>query len=119
MFTYSVLESSNLLVSHGVSFCNDWDQVDLGMQSAHDLNIEWLECMSSWLNEVHTGMNSVVNNVHSVDFVLGIEVGIKTLLDVVHNWSPRLVIVDEVTKTRGIDNSQPEAYAILLDICAY
>jgi hypothetical protein len=62
--------------------------------------------MASWLNEVHAGVNSVVNNVHTVDLVLSVQVGIKALLNVVHNWSPGLIIVDKISKARGINNSQ-------------
>jgi hypothetical protein len=44
--------------------------------------------MASWLNEVHAGMNSVVDNIHSVDLVLGIQIRIEALLNVIHNWAP-------------------------------
>lgn len=74
------------------------------MKSAHNFNVQWLQSMASWLDEVYTGVDPVVNNVHSVDLVLGIQVGVKPLLNVIHNWSPRFVIVDEITKARGINN---------------
>jgi stage III sporulation protein SpoIIIAA len=86
------------------------------MKSAHDLDVERLQCVASGLNKIHTGVNSVVHDIHSVDLVLGIKVGIKALLNVIHNWSPRLIIVDEITKSRGINNSQTQTNAILLDI---
>jgi hypothetical protein len=86
------------------------------MKSAHDLDVERLQGVAGGLDEVHAGVNSVVHDVHPVDLVLGIKVGIETLLDVIHNWSPRLIIVDEITKARGINNSQTQANAILLDI---
>jgi len=76
------------------------------MQSAHDLDVQRLQSMTRWLNEVHASMNPVVNNVHTIDLVLRIQVSIEALLNVVHNWSPRLIIVNEITKTRGINNSQ-------------
>jgi hypothetical protein len=86
--SYSGLESHNLLVRHGVSLSDDWDQVDLGMQSTHDFNVQRFQGVASWLNEVHAGMNSVVDNVHSVDLVLGIQIRIEALLNVIHNWAP-------------------------------
>jgi hypothetical protein len=104
--SYSGFESQNLLIGHRVSLGNYWNQVDLRMKSAHNLNVQWLQSMAGWLDEVHTGVNSVVDNVHAVNLVLGIQVGIEALLNVIHNWSPRLVVVDEITKTRGINNSQ-------------
>ena len=89
------------------------------MKSAHNLNVQRLQCMASWLNKVHTGVNSVVNDVHSVDLVLGIQVGIEALLDVVYNWSPGLIVVDKVTESGGINNSQTQTNTVLLNICAY
>jgi hypothetical protein len=104
--TYPGLESDDLLISHGISLGNDRDQVDLGMQSAHDFDVQWLQSMTRGLDEVHAGVNSVVNDVHTIDFVLSIQVSIEALLNVIHNWPPRLIIVNEITKTRGINNSQ-------------
>jgi hypothetical protein len=58
------------------------------METAHDLNVEGLEGVASGLNEEDTGVNAVVHNVHAVDLVLGIEVSIKSLLDVVNDRAP-------------------------------
>lgn len=63
-------------------------------------------------------MDTIVNNVHTVDLILCIQVGIKTLLDVVNNWSPRLIIVDKITEAWGIYNSQAKSNTVLLDVCA-
>jgi hypothetical protein len=104
--SYSGFESHNLLVSHSISLGNDWNQVDLGMKSAHDLDVQRLQRMAGGLNEVDASVNSVINNVHAVDLVFSIQVGIEALLDVIHNWSPRLIIVNEITKTRGINDCQ-------------
>lgn len=73
--------------------------------------------MTSGLNEVHAGMDAVVDNVHAVDLVLGIEVGIEALLDVLDNRAPRLVVVDKVTESRSIDDVQSQAYTVLLNVC--
>jgi hypothetical protein len=76
------------------------------MKSAHNFDVQWLQSMASWLNEVYTGVDSIVYDIHAVDLVLSVQVGIKSLLNVIHDWSPRLVIVDEVTKAGGINNGQ-------------
>ena len=86
------------------------------MQSAHNLDVKGLQGVTGGLDEVDTGVHSVVHDVHPVNLVLGIEVGIETLLDIVHDWSPRFVIVDEITKTRGINNSQTQTDAVLLNV---
>ena len=89
------------------------------MKSAHDLDVKWLQGVASWLEEVDTSVDTVVDDVHTVDLVLSIEVGIESLLNVVDNWSPRLVVVDEVSETWGINNSKTKADTVLLNICAY
>ena len=116
--SYPGLESSNLLVGQSISLGDDWDKVDLGMKSAHNLDIKWLEGVASWLEEVDASVDAVVNDVHAVDLVLGIEVGVEALLDVIDDWSPGLVVVDEVSESRGINNSQAKTDAVLLNIRA-
>lgn len=88
------------------------------MKTAHNLDVEGLQGVTGWLNKVHTGMDTVVNDVHAVDLVLSIEVGIETVLNVLHNWSPGLVIVHKVSKTRSIHNRQSQTHTVLLDIGA-
>lgn len=74
--------------------------------------------MASGLDEEHTSVDAVVNNVHAVDLVLGVQVCIETLLDVVRDWSPRLIVVDKVTEARRVNDGQSEADASFLNICA-
>lgn len=88
------------------------------METAHDLDIERLEGVASGLDEVHTGVNTVVDNVAAVDLVLGLKVGVETLLNVLDNRAPRVVVVDKVTEAGSIDNAQAEADTVLLNIGA-
>lgn len=74
--------------------------------------------MASGLNKENASMNTVINNVHAVDLVFGIQVRIKALLDVVRNWSPRLIVVDKVTEARRVNDGQSEADTRLLNVCA-
>lgn len=115
---YSGLESGDLLVGEGVGLGNDRDQVDLGVQALHDLDIQRLQRVASRLDEENAGMNAVVDNVHAVNLVLRIKVGIEALFDVVDDRAPRLVIVDEVAKAGGVNHRQPQTHASLLDISA-
>lgn len=88
------------------------------MQASHNLNVERLEGVTSGLDEKDTGVDAVVDNVHAVDLVLSIEVGIKSLLNVVDNGSPRLVVVDEIAKAGSVNDGQAETNAGLLNISA-
>lgn len=62
--------------------------------------------MAGGLNEEYAGVDTVVHNIHAIDLVFGVQIGIVTLLDVVDNRPPRLVVVDKVTKPRGVNDSQ-------------
>lgn len=72
--------------------------------------------MASGLDEVDTGMDPVVNDVCAVDLVLGLEEGIVSLLNVLHNWAPGVIVVDKVSKAGSIDNGQAKTDAVLLNI---
>lgn len=102
-----MLEVRDFLVGQGICLGDDWYQVDLGVQSAHDFNVQWLERMTRRLDEVDAGMHAVVDYVHTVDFVLGIEVCVEALFDVLHDRPPRVFVVDEIPEPGGIDYSEP------------
>lgn len=88
------------------------------MQAAHNLNVQGLQGVAGWLDEVNTGVDAVVNNVAAVDLVLGLKVGVEALLDVFDNGAPRVVVVHKVTESGGINNAQAETNTVLLDIGA-
>lgn len=74
--------------------------------------------MAGGLDEENASVDAVVNNVHAVDLVLGIEVCVISSLNIVDNGAPRLVIVDKVTKSGSVDDSQAETDTSLLNIGA-
>lgn len=74
--------------------------------------------MTRRLDEVDAGMHAVVDNVHTVDLVLGIEVCVEALFDVLHDRPPRVFVVDEIPEPGSIDYSEPQTHSILFDICA-
>lgn len=115
---YSLFEGDDLLICESIGLGDNRDQVDLGVQSTHDLNVERLERVTSGLNEVHAGMDTVVDDVHAIDLVLGIKISIEALLDVLDDGAPGLVVVDEITETGSIDDIQSETYAVLFNVCA-
>jgi hypothetical protein len=44
-----------------ICLCNNWDQVDSRAKSFHNLNIQWLQCVASWANEVQACMYTQIN----------------------------------------------------------
>lgn len=116
--TYSLLKLSNLLVRQGIGLGDHRDQVDLGVQPAHDLNVQRLKGVAGGLDEVDTGVDTVVNNVSAVDLVLSLQVGIVSLLNVLYNRAPRIVVVHEITESRGVNHGQAKTNAVLFNVCA-
>lgn len=114
--SYSLLEQSNLLIGEGVCLGNDRDQVNLGVQSAHDLNVQRLQGVTGGLDEVDTGVNTVVNDVGTIDLVLGLQISVVSLLNVLNNRAPRVIVVHKVTKARGIDHRQAQTNTVLLNV---
>lgn len=72
--------------------------------------------MTGRLDEINACMDSVVDNVHSVHFILGLKVGIESLLNVFDNWPPGVVVVDEISKARCINDCQTQPDSIFLDV---
>lgn len=74
--------------------------------------------MAGGLDKVDTGMDAVIDDVCTVDLVFSLQVSIVSLLNVLHNRAPRIIVVDKITKSRSVDNSQAETHAVLFDISA-
>lgn len=70
MDSYPGFEIGDFLIRQCICLGNDGDQVDLGMQSAHNLDVQGLQRMAGGLNEVDACMNTIINDVHTVDLVL-------------------------------------------------
>lgn len=73
--------------------------------------------MTGGLDKVNAGMYTVVNDVHAVDLVLGLEVSIESLLDVLNDRSPGIIVVDKVTESWCVNNSQSKPYTVLFNVC--
>lgn len=58
--TYIVLEPSQIIRSQSIRFAHDGDQIDSRSESLHDFDIEGFESVTSWSNEVKTGVDSHV-----------------------------------------------------------
>lgn len=111
-----MLECRDFFVSECISLCNDRDQINFGVEFAHNFDIQRLQRMACRLNEVDTRVDPIIHNIHSVHFVLGIEIGVEALLYVLNNCFPGTIIVDKIPKTRGVHDGQPEANTILFNV---
>ena len=104
--TYSLFKGYNLVVRQSIRLGDDWDEVDLGVQSAHDFDVQRLESVAGGLDKVNACMYTVIHNVHPVYFVLCIQIGVEACFNVLNNGPPRIVVVDEIAKTWCVDNGE-------------
>ena len=88
--------------------------------------------MTGRLDKVDTSVNTVIDQFEPVDSVLLLEVGIESCIDIVDNGFPAglsaspllrlggeslpLVVVYEITESRGIDHRQFQPHTSFLDI---
>ena len=77
--------------------------------------------MTGGLNEVQTGMNTVIKYLLTVDLVLVFQIRVESCFNVLNNRLPAvenhenrsrakyedipIIVIDKITKTRGIHNS--------------
>ena len=86
------------------------------MQPAHNLNVKGLQGVTGGLDEVDARVDPVVDDVGTIDLVLGLQVSVVSLLDVLDNRTPRVIVVHKVTKARRVDDSQTETDTVLFDV---
>lgn len=112
----ALLESETLLQSQGIGLGNDRNDVDnIGQLLQHD-NIDGLQGVAGGLDEEQAAVDAGVLDVAlTLRGKLLSEVGRVLVLDVLDDRVPAAVVVDQVAVTRGIDDVESEANAILLD----
>lgn len=74
--------------------------------------------MACRLDKVDASMNTVVDDVHAVDLVLGLKICIESLLNVFDDGPPGIIVVDKVAKSWGVNDRQAKSHTVLLNICA-
>lgn len=62
LFANAVLVSGALFESQAVGLCNDWDDIGDLAQLLHDNDIDGLEGMAAWRDEVETAVDASVLN---------------------------------------------------------
>ena len=93
--------------------------------------------MTSGLDKVEAGVDSVVDDLLTIEAAFLLEVGIESRLDVLEDRPPAaqirklkppspyeasrtddapLIVVDKVTETRRVDHSQAESHTVLFNI---
>ena len=103
---HSLLEGLYFFVGQGIRFSNDGDEINTGVEAAHDFNIQRLQRVAGGLDKVYTSMYTIIHNIHAVDLILSVEICVKALFNVLDDRLPRVVIVDKIAEARRINNCQ-------------
>lgn len=73
--------------------------------------------MASGLDEVDDGMNTVVDNIGTVDLVLCVQIGIIAVFNGLHDWTPGVVVVHKISKPGSINDAQSKTHPVLFNVC--
>ncbi len=106
--TYALLELGKVSRAERISLGNNRDQVHAGAESLHDLNIEGLEGMAGWADEVQAGVDTEVNLVLAAGLLLLKHIGLVLVVEELDNRHPGVAVVTIVTESGGVDNGQAD-----------
>lgn len=104
--TYSLLEFGQVGLAQSIGLCNDREQVDSGAESLHDLNIQRLQCVSGWADEVETGVDTEIDLLGTAWLLLLEHIRLVLVVKEFDNWLPGIAVVDIVAKAGGVNNGQ-------------
>jgi hypothetical protein len=66
-FQNAFLELFNLLWREHISFGNERYKINSCLECFHKLNVDGSQAVAAWIDEIKTAMNSIVDNMASVE----------------------------------------------------
>jgi len=90
------LKVRTLIRGHCVSLGQDWDDVDFVMETLHELDIQRLETVTRWLDEIEADVNSIVAHRLPEDPGFCVQVLFVLGFDIVDDRLPALKIEEQV-----------------------
>ena len=66
-FQNTFLELFNLLWREHISFGNERYKINSCLECFHKLNVDGSQAVAAWIDEIKTAMNSIVDNMASVE----------------------------------------------------
>lgn len=116
LLLYPVLELGTLLQGQAVALGNDGNDVDKLAQLLEHDNVNGLEGVARWLDEEQAAVDARVLEVAlTLGCQLLAEVGAVLVLDVLDNWVPAALVVDQVAVAGRVDNVEAQTHAVFLD----
>jgi hypothetical protein len=86
--TYPLLELCKIVRCEGVGLCDHRDQVDTRAKLLHDLNVQRLQAVASWANEVQASVHTQVNLLSSAWLLLLEHVALVLVVQELDDWLP-------------------------------
>lgn len=107
LISNSLLERGTLLQRQAIGFGNYRHDIDkLAKLFQHD-NVDRLESVTSRLDEVQAAVYaSILNVALSLSCKLLVKISTVLVLDVLDNWLPASIVVDQITETGCVHNVQ-------------
>lgn len=81
--------------------------------------------MACGLDKIDAGVDTRIDNLLSINSAFLVQISVKPVLedkpsfDIVQDGLPAVMVVDEITKTGGIDARQPQFDAVLFEFCRH
>lgn len=106
--THPLLELGQAGRAEGVCLGNDGNEIYARAEPLHDLNVERLEGVAGWADEVQASVDTEVNLVLATGLLLLKHVGLVLVVEELDDGHPRITVVDIVAKARGINDGQAD-----------
>lgn len=104
----ALLECLTLLERERIALCNDGNHVDKLAELLEHHNVDWLQCMATWLNEEQAAVDSGVLQIPlTLSGELLAQIRRVLVLDVLDNRVPAALVVDQIAVAWGVDNVEP------------
>lgn len=104
----AMLEAGEIGRGQSIGLGDDWDQVDSGTQSLHDLDVQGLQCVSGGTDEVEADMNTEIDLVHSARLLLLEHIRLVLVIEEFDYRHPRVAIVHVVAEAGSVDDSEAD-----------
>lgn len=106
--TYSLLVLGKVSLAEGICLCNDWDQVDSGAKSLHNLNIQWLQGVSRGSDEIQAGVYAEIDLVCAARLLFLQHVRLVLIVQEFNDGHPGITVVHIVTETRRVNDGKAD-----------
>jgi len=108
--TGAYLELLQFRLGNGVGFGNNWNDIDFGVQLFHANQIQGLETVPSWADEVQADVYAtvVIGGQRSFNLKLLLQVVFKLGVNVIDDGLERIILVDLISIADSVANCELE-----------